>query len=224
MRILLVEDNELLGEAICSGLKQELFVVDWIKNGLEAQRAVLPGKESFDAIILDLGLPGKSGLSVLKSIRDNKISTPVIILTATDDIDTRIKGLDAGANDFIAKPFNFLELRARLNAQIRGANLRTSNLLVAGNITMNHQSHEVKVQGSTLNLSKREFVILHKLLEQAGKVVTREQISQVMYGWGDESDSNTVEVYIHSVRKKLGENLKLRTIRGVGYIVDLTDD
>ena len=224
MRILLVEDNELLGEAICNGLKQELYTVDWIKNGLEAQRAILPEKENFDAIILDLGLPGASGLSVLKSIREKKITTPVIILTATDDIETRIKGLDAGANDFIAKPFNFLELKARLNAQIRSATARTSNTIEVGDIALDPQSHEVKAAGQHVNLSKREFVILQKLAEQAGKVVTRDQISQVMYGWGDESDSNTVEVYIHSIRKKLGSNLNLRTIRGVGYIVDIDND
>lgn len=223
MRILLVEDNELLGEAISSGLKKERFTVDWIKNGLEAQRAILPNTESFDAIILDLGLPGKSGLSVLKTIRENKIATPVIILTATDDIETRIKGLDAGANDFIAKPFNFLELKARINAQIRSASARTSNILEVGCIRLDPQSHEVKAADENVKLSKREFVILHKMLEQAGKVVTRDQISQIMYGWGDESDSNTVEVYIHSLRKKLGQHLNLRTIRGVGYIVDVSD-
>lgn len=221
MRILLVEDNELLGDAICQGLKQENFTVDWIKDGLKAQRAILPGVEAFDAIVLDLGLPGKSGLSVLKSIRDNKILTPVIILTATDDIDTRIKGLDAGANDFIAKPFNFLELKARINAQIRSANSRTSDEIKVGNITIDTSSHEVKIKNQKVFLSKREFGILNKLLEHAGRVVTRENISQVMYGWGDESESNTIEVYIHSIRKKMGDNLKLRTIRGVGYIVDI---
>lgn len=220
MRILLVEDNELLGEAICSGLRNERFTVDWIQNGLEAQRAVLPGTENFDAIILDLGLPGKSGLAVLKSIRDQKITTPVIILTATDDIETRIKGLDAGANDFIAKPFNFLELKARINAQIRSASARTSNTIQVGRVRLDTQAHEVRSGNQIINLSKREFSILQKLLEQAGKVVARDQISQIMYGWGDESDSNTIEVYIHSIRKKLGENLKLRTIRGVGYIID----
>ena len=224
MRILLVEDNELLGEAICSGLKEEKYTVDWIKDGLEAQRAVLPGVETFDAIVLDLGLPGKSGLSVLKSIRNNQISTPVIILTATDDIDTRIKGLDAGANDFIAKPFNFLELKARINAQIRSANSRTSSAISVGDITLDTSSHEVKVKDEIVILSKREFVIVQKLLENAGKVVTRDQISQTIYGLDDDSDSNTVEVYIHSVRKKLGESLKLRTIRGVGYIVDINSE
>lgn len=223
MRILLVEDNELLGEAIATGLKKDRFTVDWIKNGLEAQRAVLPSSENFDAIILDLGLPGKSGLSVLKTIRENKISTPIIILTATDDIETRIKGLDAGANDFIAKPFNFLELKARINAQIRSSNSRTSNILQVGKIFLDPSSYEVKIDNNPVILSKKEFIILHKLLEQAGKVVAREQILQIMYGWNEESDSNTVEVYIHSLRKKMGADFKLRTIRGVGYILDINE-
>lgn len=220
MRILLVEDNKLLGEAICEALKQERFTVDWITDGLAAQRAFAHNMENFDAIILDLGLPGASGLSVLKTIRNSKSTTPVIILTATDDLETRVKGLDAGANDFVAKPFNFRELTARINAQIRSANSRTSNEIKVGKVTLNTDSHEVKVKNQKIVFSKREFSILQKLLDQAGKVVTRDTILQVMYGWDDESDSNTVEVYIHSIRKKLGEHLQLRTIRGVGYIVD----
>lgn len=220
MRILLVEDNELLGEAIRDYLKKSYFTVDWVKDGLAAQRAILPETDTFDLIILDIGLPGKSGIAVLNSIREKNILTPVIILTAKDDIDTKILSLDTGANDFMSKPLNFEELKARINSHIRTAGGRKSNILQVGDVSINPKSFQISAKEEEISLSKREFMIVQKIAEKAGSVVTREQIAQTIYGWQDDSESNTIEVYLHSIRKKLGEHLNIRTIRGVGYIID----
>ena len=221
MRILLVEDNELLGEGTCTGLQQYGYTVDWVKDGLAGQTAALTQTEHFDAIILDLGLPKKSGQEVLVSIRKHNIQTPIILLTAASDLFTKVQCLDAGANDFITKPFKLAELAARIRAQIRGGAGRADPKIVVGEVTLDPAAHKVFVLDQEINFSRREFALLHKLMEQSGKVQTRDALTQTLYGWGEDVDSNTIEVYIHNLRKKLKDHLNLRTIRGVGYIVEL---
>ena len=221
MRILLVEDDELLGEGINTGLQQFGYTVDWVKDGISAQTAILTQSESFDAIILDLGLPRKSGMDVLKTIRKNSIKTPVLILTARDELEIRIEGLDSGANDFIIKPFKLEELCARIRAQIRGSLSRAEPKITVGTVVLDPAAHKVFILDEEVNLSRREFALLQKLMEQSGKVLTRDSLTQTLYGWGEDVDSNTIEVYIHNLRKKFHDALHIRTIRGVGYIIEL---
>lgn len=221
MRVLLVEDNELLGEGTCTGLQQYGFTVDWVKDGLAAQTAVLTQAEHFDAIILDLGLPKKSGLEVLVSVRKHHIQTPIILLTAASDLFTKVQCLDSGANDFITKPFKLAELAARIRAQIRGGSGRADPKLVIGDVTLDPAAHKAFALDEEIPLSRREFALLHKMMEQGGKVQTRDALTQTLYGWGEDVDSNTIEVYIHNLRKKFDTHLHIRTIRGVGYIIEL---
>lgn len=217
MRILLVEDDELLGDGLKSGLNQQGYTVDWLKDGHVAELALLT--ETFDAVVLDLGLPKRSGLEVLKNIRLKGVATPVIILTARESLDDKVLGLDAGADDYVAKPFDLKELYARLRALQRRAAGRAEPLINYGHITLDPASHSVFLEGKRINISPREFTLLYKLLENAGRVLSREQLSQSLYGWDTEIDSNAVEVHVHNLRKKLGEEL-IQTIRGVGYMID----
>lgn len=217
MRILLVEDDELLGDGVRHGLIQYGYTVDWAKNGQTAQQAIL--SESFDIVILDIGLPGRSGLEVLKTIRSKNDKTPVILLTARVTVEDRIKGLDAGADDYIAKPFDFEELCARIRAMQRRSVSRAEPILSYGSITLDPASHSVFKDGELMNISRREYALLQKLLENVGRVISREQLTQTLYGWGDEVDSNALEVHIHNLRKKFGSNF-IRTIRGVGYMIE----
>lgn len=217
MRILLVEDDELLGDGLRNGLQQQGYTVDWLKDGHVAELALLT--EAFDAVVLDLGLPKRSGLEVLKNIRLKGVITPVIILTARENLEDKILGLDAGADDYVAKPFNLKELYARLRALQRRAAGRAEPLITYGQITLDPASHSVFLEGKRINISPREFTLLYKLLENSGRVLSREQLSQSLYGWDTEIDSNAVEVHVHNLRKKLGEDL-IQTIRGVGYMID----
>jgi two-component system, OmpR family, response regulator QseB len=218
MRVLLVEDDELLGDGIQAGLAQYRYTVDWAKDGQKALHAIL--NESFEAIILDLGLPKYSGLEVLKTIRAKHINVPVIILTARDSIEDRIKGLDSGADDYLTKPFNLEELCARLRAiQRRGSSGRTETVITYGDISLDPVAYKVYKAEQPIDVSRREFALLHMLLSHIGQVITRERLTQNLYGWREDIDSNAIEVHIHNLRKKLGENL-IHTIRGVGYIVE----
>lgn len=217
MRLLLVEDDDLLGDAVKAGLTQFGYVVDWLKDGESARAAVK--SESFEAIILDLGLPKLSGLGFLQAIRHDGNVTPVIILTARESIEDRVKGLDSGADDYLVKPFDLNELGARVRALVRRSTGRADATLHYRNVTLDPAAHAVYVDGILVNVPRREFSLLQKLLENSGQVLSREQLMQSLYGWDEEVDSNALEVHIHNLRKKLNANY-IRTIRGVGYMVE----
>ncbi len=220
MRILLVEDDGLLGDGIQAGLRQTGFTVEWVRDGLAAEAAV--AVEPFAAIVLDLGLPGLSGIEVLRRLRAARNRTPVLILTAQDAVDDRIRGLDAGADDYAVKPFDLGELAARLRALIRRGDGRATPTLTVGGLALDPAGRAVTLAGAPVDLSAREFAILHLLMRHAGNVLTRAQLEEQLYEWGQEVESNTVEVFIHHLRKKLGAE-RIRTIRGVGYLMPVPE-
>lgn len=219
MRLLLVEDDCLLGDAITAGLGQAGYAVDWVTDGLAAEHA-LAGRQALDyaAMVLDLGLPRRDGLTVLRGLRQRGSALPVLILTARDSVDDRIAGLDGGADDYLLKPFDFGELAARLRALIRRAEGKPAPVLAVAGVVLDPAAHRVSVDGRPVELAAKEFALLEALLLNAGRVLSREQLEQQLYSWNDETGSNTVEVYIHHLRKKLGRDL-IRNIRGVGYLV-----
>lgn len=217
MRLLLVEDDELLGDAVKTGLTQFGYVVDWLADGESARLAVK--SEIFDLIILDLGLPKLSGLAFLQAIRHQGNKTPVIILTARESIEDRVKGLDSGADDYLIKPFDLNELSARIRALVRRSVGRADAIIQYRNITLDPAAHTVLLNNEKINLPRREFSLLQKLLENTGQVLSRDKLMQSIYGWDEDVDSNTLEVHIHNLRKKLNANF-IRTIRGVGYIAE----
>lgn len=219
MRVLLVEDDELLGDGIRTGLKHYNYTVDWVKDGKSALDVLSASYESFDLVILDIGLPKMSGLEVLKRIREKHLTTPVLILTANESVDDRVRGLDAGADDYLTKPFDLDELCARMRALQRRSKSRAAPTVAYGNIILDPASHQVTLDGEVIVISRREFALLQKLLENVGRVISREQLNQTLYGWGENIDSNALEVHIHNLRKRFGQKL-IRTIRGVGYMVD----
>lgn len=223
MRVLLVEDDELLGDGIRSGLKHYGHTVDWVKDGRSANDILISKHESFDVIVLDLGLPRMSGLDVLKSIRERNVNTPVVILTARDNVEDRVRGLDTGADDYLTKPFDLDELCARMRALQRRSKARSKPILNYGNITLDPAAHVVKLNGEEVVVSRREFALLQKLLENSGRVISREQLNQTLYGWGENIDSNALEVHIHNLRKRFGTNI-IRTIRGVGYMAEKREE
>ena len=217
MRILFAEDDKDLGEAVQQALTEYGYTVDLIKDGKSAQHALL--NQHFDTLILDLGLPKRSGLDVLKSIRARNITIPVIILTAREGIQDRVEVLDSGADDYMVKPFDLHELNARIRAVQRRTAERAKPVLSYGPIMLDPAAHTVTIDGKLINASRREFTLLQKLLENIGRVVSRDKLMQTLYGWGDDIDSNTLEVHIHNVRKKFGDTLPIQTIRGVGYMI-----
>lgn len=216
MRILLVEDDAMLGETLQSALEPQGYTVDWLTDGQQALHAI--SDQHFDLVILDLGLPRLDGMTVLQSVRNKGIQTPVLILTARDTIADRVKGLDTGADDYLLKPFDLAELNARLRALTRRAHGRANSQIVYGSLSLDPQSQQVFYQQQEVSLHRREFMVLHQLLEHVGKVVTRQQLEQSLYGWGEDIESNALEVHIHHLRKKLYPEL-IKTIRGVGYII-----
>ncbi|MDX1811371.1 MAG: response regulator transcription factor [Gammaproteobacteria bacterium] len=217
MRILIVEDDSLLGDGIRSGLSQNGYAADWVEDGEAAELALMTNE--YELVVLDLGLPKISGLEVLKRMRAKEMDTPVIILTAQDGVEDRIKGLDSGADDYITKPFDLEELSARIRALLRRRGGRTTPVIEHGDLTVDPASHTVTKADKTVDISPREFTILQLLLENKNKVMSRSRLEEGLYAWNDEVESNTVEVHIHHLRKKLGADL-IRTIRGVGYIID----
>lgn len=217
MRLLLIEDDELLGDAVKTGLTQFDYIVDWLKDGEAARAAVKT--ESFDLIILDLGLPKLSGLGFLQALRSDGNATPVIILTARESVEDRVKGLDTGADDYMVKPFDLNELGARVRALVRRSLGRADSVLQYRNVTLDPAAHSVYVDDVIVNVPRREFALLQKLLENNGHVLSREQLMQSIYGWDEDVDSNALEVHIHNLRKKLNANF-IRTIRGVGYMAE----
>lgn len=221
MRILLVEDDELLGEGTRKGLIQDGYTVDWVKDGTLADQALKT--ENFDLIVLDLGLPKMPGITVLQNLRERGNTTPVLILTARESIEDRVKGLDSGADDYLTKPFDLHELLARLRALQRRFASRAAPLLVHSEISLDPASHTVSYKNEPINLSRREFALLHVLLENAGRVLSREHLTQSLYGWGEEVDSNALEVHVHNLRKRFGQDF-IRTVRGIGYTIEKSKD
>jgi len=217
MRVLLVEDDALLGDGIHAGLVQQGAAVDWVKNGAAAEIAL--GSNNYDTMILDLNIPQGDGLTILKNLRARGDPMPVLILTARDTIADRILGLDSGADDYMTKPFDLAELDARLRALARRSKGRAAPEIHHGDLVINPAALTVTRNNELIPLSRREFALLHILLENTGKVLSREQLEESLYAWKDEVESNAVEVHIHRIRKKLGNEL-IRTIRGVGYIID----
>ena len=216
MRLLLVEDDKLLGNGIYTGLRQEGYAVDWVRDGEAAETACL--NEEYDCMVLDIGLPRRSGLEVLEHVRAKGNDTPVLMLTARDTINDRITGLDHGADDYMVKPFDLDELHARVRAVMRRRTGRSSPVLVHGDIELDPSAHTVKKAGELVDLSPKGFAILHSLMENKGRVMSRSRLEESLYSWKDEIESNAVEVHIHHLRKKLGNEL-IRTIRGVGYTI-----
>jgi two-component system response regulator QseB len=216
VRILLVEDDTMIGKSVQLGLKREGYAVDWVRDGVAAELSLANG--SYQLLLLDLGLPRKSGLDILAGLRSKKNPLPVLILTARDAVADRVKGLDAGADDYLVKPFDLDELSARIRALTRRHGGRAEPLIEHGELTVNPVSHEVSLRGESVNLSAREYALLAALLERPGVPLSRSQLEESIYGWGEEVESNTVEVYIHSLRRKLGQGF-IVNVRGVGYLV-----
>lgn len=216
MRILLAEDDPLLGDGLRAGLRQQGFQVDWVRDGLAAERELRA--QTYAAAVLDLGLPTLDGLTVLAHARQNGMSLPILILTARDAISDRIKGLDSGADDYVVKPVDLHELGARLRALIRRAHGQTQELLHIQNVSLDPAARVVTVDNEPVTLSAREFDLLHALILNAGRVMSREQLEQHLYSWGQEVESNAIEVHIHHLRKKLGTSL-IQTVRGIGYML-----
>ena len=217
MRILVVEDDHLIGDGLNIGLKKMGFTVDWFQDGNDAFEALF--QAPYDAVILDLGLPSKDGLSILKEWRLNKRKEPVLILTAKGDVDQRIIGLDSGADDYLAKPFALAEVAARLKALIRRTNDRIDPVITVKNITYYPETKIVTKNNIPIILAPKELKLLELLLMNTNKVLTKEVIENKLYSWGDDVQSNTVEVHIHHLRKKLGKDI-VKTINKIGYILE----
>ncbi|NDU85495.1 MAG: response regulator transcription factor [Ferrovum sp.] len=217
MRILLIEDDRMIAEAVSVALKDAAYAVDWVKDGITAN-SVLKNNEH-QAILLDLGLPKSDGLDVLRQLRLNGNLVPVIIITARDGIDDRVRGLDYGADDYLVKPFHVSELLARLRAVIRRQGGQSAPVLTNGIVTLDPASHEAKCNNSVALLSAREFSLLHALLLRPGVILTRDELEERIYGWNEEVESNVVDFLIHAVRKKLGANV-IKNVRGAGWLVD----
>jgi len=216
MRILLAEDDELLGGGLRAGLDQRGFQVDWVRDGVAAERELLGLQHQ--AAVLDIGLPRQDGLAALQSVRARGIDTPVLILTARDAVAQRIEGLNLGADDYVVKPVDLDELAARLHALVRRAHGKPQTTLHIRDVTLDATARQVSQCNKIINLSTREFDLLQALMLNAGRVLSREQLEQHLYRWGHEVESNTIEVHIHHLRRKMGSGL-IDTIRGVGYVV-----
>jgi two-component system response regulator QseB len=216
MRILLAEDDVLLGDGLQAGLRQLGFLVDWVRDGDAAERELRA--HPYAAAVLDLGLPRKDGLEVLAAVRRAGLSLPVLVLTARDAVPDRIRGLDVGADDYVVKPVDLHELGARLRALVRRSHGQPQETLSAQDVVLDPAARTVLRAGEPVLLASREFDLLHTLLLNAGRVLSREQIEQHLYSWGQEVESNAVEVHIHHLRRKLGAAL-IQTIRGVGYML-----
>ena len=218
MRLLLVEDDSALGEGIRVALKPEGYTVDWVQDGRSALHALT--HERFDLAILDLGLPDMDGLDVLRRLRERQQAVPVLVLTARDATGDRIQGLDAGADDYLIKPFEVGELTARLRALLRRSFGRPQPVLEHGGVRLDPVSQDVSCRGEVVTLQRKEFLLLHQLMSQPGRVLTRDRLEEVLYGWSESAaESNALEVHIHHLRRKLYPEL-IRTVRGVGYRID----
>jgi two-component system OmpR family response regulator len=216
MRVLLVEDDRMIAQGLLTALRQDGHAVDWMQDGTSADEALRAS--TFDLVLLDLGLPRRDGLTVLRELRGRRDATPVIILTARDDVSDRIAGLDAGADDYVVKPFDLDELAARMRSVLRRAAGRGDPFIEHAGIRLNPVTHSVEKDGAAVHLSAHEFAVLEALMQRPGAVLSRAQLEDRLYGWQDSVESNAVEVYIHGLRRKLGAE-SIRTLRGVGYFI-----
>lgn len=216
MRLLLIEDDAMIRDGVCKGLRQDGFSVDWVGDGQAGELALSNGV--YDLLLLDLGLPRKDGISVLKSLRSRGNTLPILILTARDAVADRVAGLNAGADDYLVKPFDLEELVARINALLRRQAGRAEAVVTYDALQLNPTTHEVTLHGKPVELSAREFSLLQTFLDRPGAVLSVSQLEEKIYGWDEEVGSNTVEVYIHALRKKLGANF-IKNVRGVGYMI-----
>ncbi len=217
MRVLVVEDDPMIGEAVVAGLAADGYAVDWVRDGRAAELSM--STHSYSLVLLDIGLPARSGIEVLKALRAHKQDIPVLITTARDTVADRIAGLDAGADDYLVKPFDLDELSARVRALLRRSAGRAEPLLERGALTLNPATHEVRLRGESVDVSAREFALLLALAERAGSVVSRSQLEEKLYGWNEAVGSNAIEVHVHNLRRKLGESI-IRNVRGLGYTLD----
>lgn len=214
MRILLVEDDSMIGESVSEGLRSEGYAVDWVRDGQQAEVSI--AATPYSLVVLDLGLPRRDGIDVLRGLRERHVDVPVLVMTARDTVRDRIKGLDAGADDYLVKPFDLDELTARARALIRRAAGRAEPVIERGPLVINPATREVTWQGAAVALSAREYALLAALAERPGLVLSRAQLEEKLYGWNEAVGSNAVEVHIHNVRKKLGDGV-IRNVRGLGY-------
>jgi two-component system OmpR family response regulator len=216
MRLLLVEDDIMIGEVVLDALRAEHYAVDWVKDGLMADTAL--ASQEYDLVLLDLGLPKRDGLEVLRHLRERRKTVPVLVATARDAVGDRVAGLDAGADDYVLKPYDLDELLARIRALIRRSAGRAEPVFEHKGVSLNPATHEARVHGEAVSLSAREWAVLEPLLARPGVVFSRAQLEEKLYSWKGDISSNAVEVYIHGLRKKLGSEL-IQTVRGLGYVV-----
>ena len=219
MRILLVEDDPMIGKTLVAALQQDGYAVDWVKDGQAGRLALDTAEGAYALVLLDLGLPRKNGLELLKEVRRAGNRVRVLILTARDAVSDRVAGLDAGADDYLVKPFSLDELAARMRALLRRDVARGDNVLRNGDLALDPATRTVTREGAPIDLSNRELALLAALLERPGTALSKAQLEERLYGWGDEVESNAVEVHVHNLRKKLGAGA-IRTIRGVGYVIE----
>jgi len=214
MRVLLVEDDAMIGTAVSTALRQDGYAVDWMRDGVDASNALRAAR--FDLILLDLGLPRRDGLEVLRELRGRRDATPAIILTARDEVASRVAGLDAGADDYAIKPFDLDELAARIRSLLRRSSGRGEPFLEHDGVRLDPATREVTRAGTPVDLSAREYAVLEALMQRPGALLSRTQLEDRLYGWDREVESNAVQVYIHALRRKLGNGF-IRTVRGAGY-------
>jgi two-component system response regulator QseB len=217
VRLLLVEDDVMIGAGVRAGLRQDGYVVDWVQDGVAAETA-LESEQGYALVLLDLGLPRKDGLSLLESLRRRGNRVPVLVITARDAVNDRVRGLDLGADDYLVKPFELHELAARIRAVLRRHAGRAEPLIQHGEFRLDPGSRKVFYQGREVSVSGREFSLLRALLDRPGQTLSRAQLEERLYGWGEEIASNAVEVHVHNLRRKLGERA-IRTVRGLGYVI-----
>jgi two-component system, OmpR family, response regulator QseB len=221
MRILIVEDDPMIGSTLKTALQQESYTVDWVRDGQAGKTALDTAGDAYALVLLDLGLPKKTGLDLLREVRRAGNRVRVLIVTARDAVADRVAGLDAGADDYLVKPFSLDELAARMRALLRRDVARGDNVLRNGDLALDPAARTVTRDGVPVDLSNREFALLAALLERPGTALSKPQLEERLYGWGDEVESNAVEVHVHNLRKKLGAGA-IRTIRGVGYVIERT--
>lgn len=217
LRVLLIEDDELLGEGVCAGLSGKGWDVEWARDGVSGHRRLL--RERFDAVLLDLQLPGKSGMGLLREVRASGLDVPILIVTARDAVEDRVEGLEAGADDYVIKPFDLHEIAARIRAVCRRSEGAAGGELIHhGDLVLDRAARAVKRGGMAVALPRRELLLFEALLENRGRVLTLDQLQDRLYGWNDGVESNAVAVHIHNLRRKLGHQV-IRTVRGIGYTI-----
>lgn len=216
MRLLLIEDDPMIGAGVQRALRDDGYTVDWVRDGIAAELAI--NDHPYDIVLLDLGLPRRDGITLLQRLRAAGKTVPVLVITARDTVADRVSGLDAGADDYLVKPFDLDELGARIRALLRRQRGTATPLITLGALQVDPATHQVTLEGKPVRLSAREFALLCALLETPGKPLSRTQLEERLYGWDEEIESNAVEVHIHSLRRKLGQHW-IRNLRGVGYFV-----